>query len=178
MEFTTKGGVEIPLRSVGRRYVQQIFSKYEFPDPPTYTVELVGGGTQTFPHNVTKEGSTLVTPEDVKAWAEYQDEVVTITGTRFEKLIHFLLYECVLLDPPPVEEWSVDHDAWGLEVPDPQEDKVAHKVFWIDNELLVDPDDQAALVALLYQDAGIIGADDVAEFELFFRSTVERLASS
>lgn len=175
--FVTQDKREIPLVAVGKRYIQQIWNKYPIPDPPTYEVELVGGGKQAFPHVVNSQSSTLTTLEDHQAWTAYQARVVETTGQRFEALLVFLMCRCVDLEPPPLSQWSMDFAEWGLDPPDSR-DKQAYKVFWIENELVPDPDDQAALVSRLYQIAGILGEDDVKEFERFFRSTVARLFTS
>ena len=170
--YVTKDGREIPLKAVGRRYVEQIYAKHPLPDKPTYAVTLVGGATQEFPHDET----TLNTPEDRKTWALYESRVAEVIGERMQELMKFLICVCIDLDPTPVEEWAVDLTAWGLTTPD-TEDKREYKVFWFENELLPDIDDQAALISRLYQMAGVIAEGRVKALEEFFRSTMARLAS-
>ena len=109
-------------------------------------------------------------------WNAYQEARSKAIGDRMENAVKFLMCQCVAEDPPPLDEWGMDFDAWGLEPPDASDAK-ALKIFWIENELLPDPDDLARLVSRLYVLGGIIGEDQAANLERFFRLTVERLTA-
>jgi len=170
--FTTSDGREIPLRPVSRVYVARIQQKHAIPKPPTYTAQLVGGGTQTFDHDET----TLESTEDHRAWKEYQEARSEAIAGRIQDTMRFLFYHCVNMEPPPVEEWSVDFDAWGIDPPDP-EDKIRFKQEWIEMELLADQDDYAKFTTKLYELAGLIDSKAAEEFERFFRLTLARLTS-
>lgn len=172
-EFVTSAGVTIPLRHVSKAWVERIYAKHSMPETPTYTAELVGGGTQTFEHDDT----TLVSAQDHQAWNQYQDDKAQAISRRLEELASFLLYHCIELEAPPLEEWSVDFEMWGFEKPDP-EDKKGYKLAWIDHELLADPDDEAKMMAKLYEMGGVIDSGKVKEFEEFFRLTLGRIEPS
>jgi len=77
-------------------------------------------------------------------------------------------------DPPPPEKWNIDFQLWGLDAPD-QSDLIQYKVDWFESEVCVTPDDYAKAMTLLYQMGGLIGNDQAAEFESFFRATLARL---
>lgn len=171
-QFTTSEGVVIPLRRVSRVYVARIHAKYPIPETPTYTATIIGGGEQTFPHDET----TLETAEDHKMWNEYNKAHEIAVNDRLEKTTEFLLYQCVDMDPPPLDQWSIDFGMWDIDPPDP-DDKLKYKVAWID-DLMPNRDDYAGLMVLLYSMAGVIEPDMVEEYEKFFRLALGRLAAS
>jgi len=180
--FVTKDGREIPLRAVGRRYVQMVMDKHPIPEVPTYEARTVTGEVEIHRHVVKYDdegnlkGTTLQTDEDWAMWNAYQEAKAKAIGDRMENAIKFLMCQCVDQEPPPVGEWGLDFAEWGLEPPD-ESDKQAYKIFWLENELLPDPDDLARLVSRLYVLGGIIGADQAVNLERFFRLTVERLTA-
>jgi hypothetical protein len=180
--FVTKDERTIPLKAVGRRYVQMMMDKYQIPSVPTYEAKTAGGEVEIHPHVVKYDaegelvGTTLQGDEDWAMWRAYQEARSKAISDRMEAAVKFLMYQCIDWEPPPVNEWSMDFAAWGLEPPD-ETDQQAFKLFWIENELLPDPDDLARLVARLYVLGGIVGEDQAADLERFFRLTVERLAA-
>ena len=180
--FVTKDGREIPLKAVGRRYVQMVMDKNPIPEVPTYEAKTVAGVVEKHRHVVKYDadgklvGTTLQNDEDWAMWNEYQEARSKAIGDRMEQAIRFLMCQCVDQEPPPVDEWGLDFAAWGLIPPDAS-DKQAYKIFWIENELLPDPDDLARLVSRLYVLGGIVGEDQAANLERFFRLTVERLTA-
>lgn len=179
--YITSDGREIPLRAVGRRFVEQVMAKHPMPETPTYEVTTVSGDIERHPHSVKinaegEEVTTFANEEDRETWDAFKQTERETLQARYEAAARFLLYQAIPLDPTPPEEWGIDFDLWGLEVPDP-EDKIDYKVFWIENVLIPDSDDIAGLLARLYAMAGIIGKDRVQEFEEFFRFTLVRLAA-
>jgi len=181
MEIVTKDGRTITLRSVGKRYVEQVMNKFTIPDPPTYTIETVAGDVETHQHNVIYDESgkvlksSMSTPEEWAAWHKYEADKKAAINARYEAASNFLIAECVP-NPPPVSEWSMDFEKWDLTPPDPKDKD--YKIFWVQNELVPDEDDQATLMSALYVIGGIVARDKVKEFESFFRLTLARLASS
>jgi len=180
--LVTSDGREIPLRAVGRRYVQMVMDKHPIPPVPTYEAKTVAGEVEIHRHVVKEDadgklvGTTLQTDEDWAMWNAYQEARSNAINDRMESAIRFLMCQCVDLEPPPVDQWAVDFIAWGLEPPDAS-DKQAYKIFWIENELLPDSNDLARLVSRLYVLGGIIGEDQAVNLERFFRLTVERLTT-
>lgn len=180
--FVTKDGREIPLRAVGRRYVQMVMDKHPIPPVPTYEATTVAGEKEIHPHVVKYDGegnlvgTTLHGDEDWAMWNAYQEERATAIGERMEAATRFLLCQCVGQEPAPLDEWSVDFAAWGLDAPE-ESDGQAFKLFWIENELLPDPDDLARLISRLFALGGLVGEDQAENLERFFRLTVARLAA-
>ena len=179
--FVSSDGREIPLRAIGRRYVQMIMDKYPVPPVPAYTATTIAGDVEIHEHRVKYNDkgevvqATLQTEEEWQMWREYQDARSTAIGNRMEQATRFLLCQCIPLDPPPIEEWGMDFAVWGLEIP--ETDPQAFKIFWIENELLPDPDDLARLVSRLFVIGGIVGEDQANNLERFFRLTVARLTA-
>ena len=174
--FITKDEREVPLRAVGRRWVQQVLSRHELPEVPYYEATTIAGVVEKHLHRVTDKGTTLTTPEEHQAWAEYQAETTRVEVLRTKEITDFLIFECVALDPPVPGEWHVNLELHGFQLPDP-EDELNYKRFWVENELLPDTDDMAGLLARLYTLGGLIEEDKIEEFEGFFRLTVARLSA-
>jgi hypothetical protein len=181
--FVGKHGTEVPLQAIGHRFVQMVMDKYPIPDEPTYEITTAAGDVETHKHNVEydEEGNvkrtSLQTDEDWAMWHAFQDNRRQAVAERLDAATTLLLNHCVLLDPPPVEEWSFstkDFEEWGIEPP-PDDDPKAFKAFWIENELLPDPDDITALMARLWVIGGLAKEDRVKELEGFFRATMARL---
>lgn len=181
--YITKDGREVPLRTVGRRYVDQVRAKHPLPEKPTYTVETAAGDVETHPHQVQKDAegkitkSTLTTDEDWAAWNAYEQGIGEAISRQYEAMTEFLLYNCINLEPEPVDQWTIDPALWGLDVPDPS-DKIAFKTFWLENEYLSDQDDLVGVLARLYAAHGVIKEDRITEFESFFRVTLARLTAA
>lgn len=179
--YITTDGREIPLKAVGRRFVEQVMAKHPIPEVPTYEVTTVAGDIERHPHSIKigedgKEITTFANEEDRETWDAYKKAEREALQARYEAAARFLLYQCVDLGPEPPDTWGIDFELWGLTVPDP-DDKIDFKIFWIENVLVPDADDMAALLARLYAMGGIIGKDRVQEFENFFRFTLVRLAT-
>jgi YD repeat-containing protein len=181
--FIANDGREIPLKAVGRRYVQMVMDKHPVPPVPTYEAKTVAGEVEIHQHKVKYDdkgklvGTTLNTDEEWAMWHAYEEARTQAVANRMEGAIQFLMCECVDLQPAPLEEWEFDFASWGLEPPD-IEDEREFKAYWIENELLPDSDDMARLVSRLYVIGGIVGEDQAASLEQFFRLTVARLSAS
>jgi len=171
--FTTKAGTTLTLRRVAPRHIARIVAAHPIPEAPTYEFVAAGGVVIKHSHDAT----TLETPEDHMAWANYAKAKSDAVKGLNTAILHFLIYQCVVDEPPPPDKWSVDWGLFGLTPPDPA-DKVAYKVDWLESEIAVDLDDYAALIARLYRLGGIIKEDQARDFEAFFRATLERLATA
>jgi hypothetical protein len=184
--FITSDGVEVPLRPVGHRYVQMVMDKHPMPEHPTYEVTTAAGETEVHPHAVqyeedgtTVKQATMQSEEEWDAWAAFKAAETQAIADRWQAAAEFLLGYCVAVDPPDVSEWAFGPEEWtywGLPTPDLSDPKRL-KLFWIENELIPDPEDRAALMARLYVIGGVVEKGRVKQLEAFFRATVERLAA-
>ena len=169
--FTGDNGADVRLRAVSQRLVIELLAHFPIPTPPTYTVETVSGDRQTLTHDET----TLQTDEDRAAWAAYLDAKAGAEMRRNLELHRFLLYQCILDEPPPWQEWGVDYALWGLEPPD-SADKVAFKIRWVEEVIAPDPETMARLMLKLYQLSGM-EVERLREIERFFRLALARQGS-
>jgi hypothetical protein len=178
--FVGKHGTEVPLQSIGHRYVQMAMDRYPIPDKPTYSITTAAGDVEIHPHNIEYDDdgkvkrTSLQTEEDWAEWRSYEEGQREAVANRLDAATTMLLNHCVKLDPPPIEEWNFDFDYWGI-APPPDDDPKQFKVFWIENELLPDPDDMTSLLARLWVLGGLAEEDRAKELERFFRSTLARL---
>ena len=175
MEHTLSDGRVVPLRRVALSYVDQIRAQHEIPDPPTYSFKAAGGVVVTLPHD--EASAEESGPEEKAAWLDYKKARREALAAQEADTLRFLIYQCIDADPPPVDEWSVDHALFGLEPPDPK-DKVGFKVAWFERELMTDEGDYAGLVTKLYEMGGLVDSDRAGEFEAIFQLVVERLAAA
>ena len=175
MEYTTSEGRVVPLRRVAPRYVDQIRAKHTIPDPPTYSFKAAGGVEVTLPHD--EESVKQSDPDAHKAWNEYKDNLRSATAAQEQEVIEFLMFQCIAQDPDPIEEWSVDFALHGLEPPD-QSDPLKFKVEWVQSEILANEDDYPGLITRLYEMGGLVDSNRAAEFEGFFRLTMEGIAAT
>ena len=175
MEYTLSDGRVVPLRRVARRYVDQIRMKHAIPDVPTYSFKAAGGVIVTKPHD--EESAMESGPEDKAAWMDYKKARNEALALQEGEVIQFLIYQAIAQDPPPVSEWSVDFDLFGIEPPDDSDPK-QFKVSWFEYELLTDEDDYAPLITRLYEMGGLVDSNRAGEFEAIFRLVMERFAAA
>jgi len=169
-----------------------VMDKYTMPEVPTYEVTTGAGEVEVHPHKVVYEeyeeggkkvtkvkDSTMETEEEWDAWRAYKAAETQAIADRWRAAAEFLLYHCVDLEPTDPDQWAFGPDEWTfweLDPPDLSSPKKL-KLFWIENELIPDPDDRARLMAELYVIGGVVEKGRVKQLEAFFRATVERLAA-
>jgi hypothetical protein len=98
------------------------------PQRPTYTVDVAGGETETYPHNEkTVQADQFKDDQELReAWDLFQEYQ---RGIRFAVHDASFQYHAVngVVDDPP-QEWLADRAYWGIEVPD---DPRARKWDWL-----------------------------------------------
>jgi hypothetical protein len=164
--FMTKAGIHVPLRAPGRWFVSQILEMHPVPSTPIYFEEKEDGTKERHEHDEESLG--------LEAWIAYEEKRDKAVAERMVALVTFLVCYCVIPDPPPPEEWSVDFELFGLEPPD-QGNPKAYKLAWVENELCPAPEDWAALMSRLMDMAGLVEEGNVEAYEGFFRATLARL---
>jgi len=137
-KFTTSRGIEVILRSVPPYLVQMATKSVSVPKPPTYDVELLGGGVETHTHDATSIEQS--SDEEKKQWATYQAELQVANQEASDILLSIILLEGVDVEIPDKERFAKRMKLMHLEVPD-------------------DPDEQD----LFYRKAYVIGSQDDAE---------------
>lgn len=132
-EFVTRTGLTLALRAVSEAKIQAVRAGIAWPDRPTYTTQIAGGGTQV---HVADE--TTATPEQ---WAAYTAAEAQATAEWFERLGQLLLFYGVDLTIPA--GWEQDQEYFGIAIP---QDTRARKVHYILTEVLTTGDEQRALI--------------------------------
>src|SRR3990167_3950686 len=160
---TTVAGVEVligpvnlfDLNLAAARLEKEFRERGEPLDPPTYTAELAGGGTQTFEHD---EDTLEVTPEMVlsealddpekakeiaahrtavnrEAWADYMSANARLIAEQSALRMEIML-DGVKAELPEDGAWEARRKRRHLEVPD---DPIEKRLYYIQRELLVTP---------------------------------------
>src|SRR4030067_3304572 len=73
-EWTSSTGVKVILKSIPPLLITSLNDKFVVPKPPQYSITTVAGDVEVYDHDET----TLQTPEEKKAWAEYQKKLSDI----------------------------------------------------------------------------------------------------
>jgi len=164
--FTTATGVEIPLKPISVRTLDDLtlgWEKVLAIKPPKYTVEIVGGETQEMEH----DESTLNTDEDRAAWAAYIAELNAAIVKHNEASIKVLVTFGIELNPPD-DGWESDFEFCGIPVP---EQAAERKVFYCQRVLLTDPADEQKIVRQI-QNISRLSGEALDRADALFRNTV------
>lgn len=111
-------GVPYILHGLPPLEVPDIYESVNMPTKPTYTVELAGGGTQTFDHDET----TLVSDEDKATWQEYLDQVEIADSLLTERMLNAILIEGIEVEPQNIERWKKRRKMIGLPIPEDEDE--------------------------------------------------------
>jgi len=165
--YTTSSGQQIPLRPIHVKTLDEIslrWAEVEKIAPPTYTVEVVGGGTEEIAHDPT----TLQTDEDKQAWRDYQVELAEAIEQHNEDSVRVLVTFGVDMEPPD-DEWEKSFEFCGISVPtEPAE----RKVFYFQRVVLTDPIDEQLLVRKIQLISRLSG-EELERVDALFRRAVE-----
>jgi len=147
--FTTSLGVRIPVRPISPTLFNRVMHSVKTPDPPTYEVEIAGGGTQTFAHD---EDSIKGDPEAEKVWREYIEATNQAEAERNLRVLRLVILKGTALEMPKDDEWSELQTYLGLAVP---EDPVERYIHYLETEALGDQDDISGLMAAVGRAMGV-----------------------
>lgn len=137
LKYVTMDGVEIPFRPMSpiiferaaNNLRQAYIDRGDVLDPPTYTVETAGGGSQTFAHD---EESVKGKPEMEMAWAAYLD-VNKRLKDELSELRGSIVLDCVLLEMPEHGAWEDKQRKWGIVISDEPDEKRRQ---WLETEVM------------------------------------------
>jgi len=136
-------------------------------DPPTYTVNTVGGGSQTFEHDAESIKTHPEAAEQFKAYEEGRQRLqAEINRAKYEYAL-----ECITNELPDDSRWVSRLESKGLEIPtDPEE----RRNYWITNELIRTPEDALILFMEVTTAglSGVISEDDIEKVRENFRGVV------
>jgi hypothetical protein len=192
--FITSSGKRLhyePISPVALEYAEQgITKKYrergEPLDPPTYTVETAGGGSQTFDHDAESIKDDL---EAEAAWASYLDAQQRLS-TEIGTVRNRIILSAVQVELPEDKTWMYKQKSWGIEIPllpkdtdydDPEEFEYAVveygqelRLHYLQTELLKTVNDAYGIVDMIMRASleGAISKEAIDAASASFRSTL------
>lgn len=140
--FINSRGIRVEFLPVNQNsiddLIEAIRQKYanESLDPPTYEIEVFGGGKKVEPHNAT----TPKTEEEQTAWETHQVALRRFTTEWTEAVLKLLILDGVKNDVP--EEWIKRRKFIGAPLPD---DPLELKWIYARSELIVSNEDNNEL---------------------------------
>jgi hypothetical protein len=203
--YETTGGVKLHLQPVSNLLIAEIAQVVERQfratgepiDPPTYTVQTVGGGEQTFYHDETtldyppelalrETGGDVQRAEELAAqrtrqtraaWQAHRDAVERMQRETQRRQGNLLLEDGVVgdksgecWDGTVPQDWIERQRRRGFELPD---DPLELRTFYILRGLLVTPQDQQEVIYRIMALSAQGVDDDLVDAALsFFRNKV------
>lgn len=140
--FINSRGIKVEFLPVNQNsiddLIEAIRQKYasEPLDPPTYEIEVFGGGKKIEPHNAT----TPKTEEEQAAWEAHQVALRRFTSEWTEAVLKLLILDGIKNDAP--EEWIKRRRFIGAPLPD---DEFERKWIYARSELIVSDEDNNEL---------------------------------
>lgn len=140
-------------------------------DPPTYTTtdEATGIAT-TFEHDAASILDDRTPETDREAYRAYLAAKEQLQATVNTRLTSLLLARGVQ-DEPPADGWDTRQREDGIALPESARDR---KIHWLQTEVLIDPQDAAALFMALItlSGKGVVSEEAIAAARDSFRSAV------
>jgi len=183
-EFVSSAGVRCHLRPVSPALLaaataaveREYRERGEPIDPPTYTVMLPSGRSETHPHDETTlivEGDEAATQANQAAYTAHQDAVQRMKRAQSERLLRALLLGGVTVEMPADDTWArQQHEIYGIDVPTEPTERRWH---YITTEVLVTPADLQQVVAELMEisTAGMTRPEEVRAAIASFRHSAQ-----
>ena len=144
IKYTTSTGHELTITAISPDYVLAIKKGVEFPEPPTYEFEVLGGTKETAPHTET----TIKNEDEQLLWNEYRAKVMSANSELFMRKARAIFRKCVDVTMPESETWIEAQTADGIEVP---EDPKERKEHYIKTECIGNETDVFAVVSAAEQ---------------------------
>jgi len=128
--FVNSRGISMTLRAIPPYLAQMANEAISRPKPPTYAIELEGGGTEEHVHDETSIAQSS-DAEKIK-WAEYQDALLESIRTSTESLLNIILIEGVELEIDDMPRWLKKMELMHIPVSDdPEERLLAYKKAYV-----------------------------------------------
>lgn len=119
--FVNSIGEQYEIRGLPPLLMADIYVSITLPKKPTYTVITASGDTEIHDH----DESTLVTPEDRAAWAEYLDALSKADAEVSNRLLTCVLIDGVYIpDDIDLARWERRQILKGFTIPEDFEEKL------------------------------------------------------
>ena len=124
IKYTTSTGHELIISTISPDYVLAIQKGVEFPEPPTYEFEVLGGTKETAPHTET----TTKSEEDQLLWNDYKlarNLAYTTVEIKKARAVFRRFVDVVM---PEDDAWVEIQKEDGIEVPDDPKERKLHYI--------------------------------------------------
>jgi len=147
---TTRNGYKLKIKSIPPHLMDKASKSIEWPEIPMYETETAGGEIEYHPHDET----TLETPEDKKAWADYQTALEKAQDDENERMMKVILLKGIDIElkGKKFEDWKEEQEYLGIELPT---SKPALKVHYIETEILGDNEDIIEIMSKVIEASGV-----------------------
>ena len=174
--FTSISGREIPIMPISPAKlmraeigIEKAFRKKGLPiDPPTYTVEVAGGGIEE--HVLDDSSIESGDPEETKRRQEAWDaHVEAITEMHAEQLrvTKKIVLESIDIPLPEDDSWIKEQEELYIEVP---EDPYERWIHWLETEVLLAQDiNEIVLEIMVLSGTGLVSEEDIETMRRLFR---------
>lgn len=138
------------------------------PKPPTYEVEIMGGGKEKHLHDASsiKQG----TPEEVIAYRAYETQHDAWERQNQKEFLELILLKGIEVEEPEKPNWEADQKSFHIKVPEGEREKQIH---YLITEVLGGMADVSQLVQGIMRVSGV-SEDLLSQVEATFRRAVDR----
>lgn len=165
--FVTAAGVELKVKAINRFKVDAIFGRLNKVRPPTYEVEIAGGGKEVLEHTE----QTIQTDEERAAWDTYIKELARVQAEVNHAFVNLIMLDGIDFEIPA--GWEDQQKFLGIEVPANPFERKVHYIF---TELMTDDQDFPNLCTAILQ-LGRTNMEAAADVAKGFRAGMEELAN-
>ena len=165
--FTSSKGATIELRPVSQFKIDTLKASKAEIEAPTYTVPIVGGGSQ----EVLLDAVSAKNKDRLDEWNAYTEARAKAEADYAKKFLELMIWDGTEITVPNGDsEWHISNEHFGIKVPD---DPIERKLFYVYNELLGTPEDIGNLIAEIFS-VSSIDEEAVATLRNSFRANVQR----
>lgn len=164
-EYTTSTGVTIQLKPIAPNYLERIRQQIEWPKPPTYEVEVLGGAKETIYHT----DKSVSTDEEKAAWAAFEAKRDAANIEYFTRRSKAVIRRCVVVDLPADDTWVKLQEQDGIDIPTDPEMRRQH---YIETEVIGNHTDVFA-IANIVEKLSRFNQEDYNQAMSFFRDNLE-----
>jgi len=165
-EYTTSTGITVGLKPIAPNYIERIRQQIDWPEPPSYEVPVLGGGTE----RVYYTDKNVETDEEKAAWAEFEQKRDAANILFFQKRSQAIIRRCVVIDLPEDDSWERLQEQDGIEIP---QDPELKRIHYIETEVIGSNTDVFA-IANIAERLARFDEEDYAQAMAFFRDRIQR----
>ena len=124
IKYVTSTGHTLEITALSPDYALAIKKGVEYPEPPTYEFEVLGGTKETAPHTYETEKSE----EDQALWDQYIFDLNMARNEEYIRKARAVFRKCVTVEMPEDDTWAELQEADGIEVPEDEPERRIHYI--------------------------------------------------